>query len=211
MSSTYGILCLSHDPAITAHYGFRRAEAAQAALLAGIDEHKGCDLVIGRYSAALTEIGCPASGVWCSHLDTHWTDASWLRLLMLAQQEPAGTDLRQAANGAAGRCWPERRLRRLGPELGITPVPAAEGEVDRSSDAADHTADERTAAAEEQHEPCPLRFRSFGTIYACDQERGHSPNSMCTNTAAGMHWIPQALGAFTKQPAEGAPAAGGGS
>ena len=56
MSSTYRVLCLSHDPAIVAADDYQRPETAEAAITEGIAEHAGCDLVIGRYSYPLVEL-----------------------------------------------------------------------------------------------------------------------------------------------------------
>jgi hypothetical protein len=51
MSSTYRLLCLSHDPAIEAHPfsdGWHtRAEAEQAAVDV-VPNHEGCDILIMR-------------------------------------------------------------------------------------------------------------------------------------------------------------------
>lgn len=125
MSSTYRVLCLSHDPATIAADGdWNRAHMAEEAITAGIEGHEQCDLLIGRYSYPLVEVGCPASKDRrgkqpCIHGSTHWVDVVWLRLLAVALREPTSTDLRHAADEAARNCWTPERVRRLGPELDV--------------------------------------------------------------------------------------------
>ncbi|MFJ4682023.1 hypothetical protein [Streptomyces sp. NPDC088789] len=92
MSSNYSVLCLSHDPAIIVHDpGFNRPQQAEAAIRDGIAGHEHCNLVIGRYSYPLIELGCPRSAdlprdlrpavVRCYHGSTEWIDKDWLLLL----------------------------------------------------------------------------------------------------------------------------------
>ena len=51
MSSSYAVLCLSHDPAvIAADSEWNRPEQAEQAIRDGIASHEHCDLLIGRYS-----------------------------------------------------------------------------------------------------------------------------------------------------------------
>jgi hypothetical protein len=129
MSSTYRVLCLSHDPAMVAADGdWNRASMAEEAIAAGVEGHETCDLLIGRYSYPLVEVGCPATkdgpgSYRCIHGGTQWADVDWLRLLAIAQREPADTDLGRAAEEAGRRCWSPERLRRLGPDLGVGPRP----------------------------------------------------------------------------------------
>ncbi|HZX38205.1 MAG TPA: hypothetical protein VFF37_07750 [Streptomyces sp.] len=131
MSSTYRILCLSHDPALVEHGEYRTPEAAETAIHNGIPEHQSCDLMIGRYSAPLIELGCPRSSdqpkalrpgvLRCYHGGTVWTDTEWLVLLAAAYQsdDPA---IQEAVKHGRGRhgCLPWDRLKRLRDELGIT-------------------------------------------------------------------------------------------
>lgn len=125
MSSIYRVLCLSHDPAIEAADGnWNRPEPAEQAIADGIDGHTGCDLMIGRYSYPLVALGCPRSadtkghiGSTCLHGSLIWVDAKWLRLLAVAQQDPASVAGQIAADGHF-RCWTPERLRRLRLELG---------------------------------------------------------------------------------------------
>ena len=123
MSSTYYILCLSHDPAVLAgEYG--TPDLAVDAIKAGDHLHPGCDLMIERVSGGPVEIGCPPSetrdvGPRCYHRGTEWTDVDWLRLLAASYQtqDPA---VQAAVSKLRQHCWPWERLRRLRDELGIT-------------------------------------------------------------------------------------------
>jgi hypothetical protein len=130
MSSTYRVLCLSHDPAMVAADGdWNRASMAEEVIAAGVEGHEQCDLLIGRYSYPLVEVGCPASKDRrfkhpCVHGGTQWVDVAWLALLAVAQQDPSRAEapsaLRVVAREAGARCWSPERVRRLGPALGVT-------------------------------------------------------------------------------------------
>lgn len=125
MSSTYYILCLSHDPAITVNDpGYNTPEEAEEAVRDRPSGHEQCDLMIGRYSYPLVELGCPPSRdqrakLPCCHGGTSWTDKKWLLLLAAAYQseDPA---VRQAVMDGRHHCLPWERLRRLRVDLGIT-------------------------------------------------------------------------------------------
>jgi hypothetical protein len=121
MSSTYRILCLSHDPA-TAHGEYNTPVEAEAAIATGLDTHPDCDLMIGRYSYPLVELGCPASryqpaALPCHHGTTLWTDTDWLLILAAAYQS-SDPDMQQAIR-AGHHCLSWERLRRLRQELGF--------------------------------------------------------------------------------------------
>lgn len=125
MSSTYRILCLSHDPALVIDTpDWNRPEQAEAAIAEGINGHAACDLVIGRYSYPLVELGCPPSRyqpvkLRCTHGGTKWTDKEWLLLLAAAYQseDPA---IQQAIKAGYHYCLPWERLKRLRDELQLT-------------------------------------------------------------------------------------------
>jgi hypothetical protein len=164
MSSTYRVLCLSHDPAMVAADGdWNRASMAEEVIAAGVEGHEQCDLLIGRYSYPLVEVGCPASKDRrfkhpCVHGGTQWVDVAWLALLAVAQQDPSRAEapsaLRVVAREAGARCWSPERVRRLGPALGVTAAaesksaPSDVAELERrlvvahqSRRAAEHTLD----------------------------------------------------------------------
>lgn len=123
MSSTYRILCLSHDPAITDEAEYSTSEAAAQRIAAGVGGHVSCDLAIGRYSYPLVEAGCPASRdqpaqLRCGHGSTIWVDAHWLRLLAAAHQSTDPAVLAAVTKGGH-RCWPPERIQRLRLELDL--------------------------------------------------------------------------------------------
>ena len=130
MSSTYYVLCLSHDPAITVNdSGYSSPEAAEEAIRDRASGHEACDLMIGRYSYPLVELGCPTSkdqpaalrsGVLsCCHGGAVWVRKEWLLLLAAAYQsdDPA---MRAAVKAGSHWCLPWERLKRLRVELDIT-------------------------------------------------------------------------------------------
>jgi hypothetical protein len=128
VSSTYYILCLSHDPAITVNDpSYNRPEQAEAAIAEGIAGHAGCDLVIGRYSYPLVELGCPSTlgrrtpprpnGITCCHGGTVWVDRDWLWILAAAYQSPDPAMMAAVERGHQRQCLPWERLKRLRNEL----------------------------------------------------------------------------------------------
>ncbi|MGW3321104.1 hypothetical protein [Streptomyces virginiae] len=131
MSSTYYILCLSHDPA-TVEGECHTAEEAEQRIADGLETHPNCDLAISRHSGAVCEVGCHASkhrktNLRCYHGGTLWTDADWLLLLAAAHQTTDPTVAAVAAR-AGHRCWPPERLQRLRLELDLpAAVPPARG------------------------------------------------------------------------------------
>lgn len=129
MSSIYRILCLSHDPAIPISTAdFNRPEHAEAQVRSGVEGHETCDLMIGRYSYPLIEVGCPDSTARngrrvpetpCFHGGTEWIGVEWLRLLAAALAGPKDSPAGQAASASVFRCWTSRRVGRLWRELGV--------------------------------------------------------------------------------------------
>ena len=135
VSSTYSLICLSHDPAIEVYditHG-HRDEALAAAL--SHPEHPHCDIAVARYSGALVEVAClPGSpelplrhrGHSGWHRDAEWVDAVWLKALILAL-DYAPEDARKAVGlPFAAHCWPPDRVNRLRPVLGLPKAPEAE-------------------------------------------------------------------------------------
>lgn len=128
MSSTYRLLCLAHDPALIIDREWNRPDDATAAaqnIATTAPEHAKCDLLIGRWSGALIEVGCPprADGRATHHQSWHrntiWTETSWLRLALIA----SSTDRASRAELAQinGRCWSATRLYRLRTLLDLNP------------------------------------------------------------------------------------------
>ena len=127
MSSVYRVLCLSHDPALAlTEVEYSRPESAATDIASGIDGHQGCDLLIGRYSYPLVEVGCPpwtgptgAGSQRCTrHSNAQWADVAWLRILAAVHQS-GGEGMRRLAEASSLSCWSWERLRRLRLELGI--------------------------------------------------------------------------------------------
>jgi hypothetical protein len=125
MSSSYYALCVSHTPAITISADLGRADADHLTTRDRLGDHQQCDIVIGRYSGALVELGCPGtqlpgpSACRVHHRGIEWTRVEWLRLLAVAAPHvPASAHERITARG----CWPLDRLARLSLELGL-PAP----------------------------------------------------------------------------------------
>lgn len=141
MSSVYDLLCMSHDPALAVTgRGWTTPEEAIAAALEPtmhdwlVEDHGKCDLLVGRYSASLVEICCPASrehGGHNRHNSPQWIDRDWLVLLRAAMAAPADPALRAAIEDVARgqSCWTWQRLDRLASEFGLkassmdTPLP----------------------------------------------------------------------------------------
>jgi len=104
---------------------------AEGAVLIGFADHPGCDLLIGAYSYPLVEIGCPDRsaghpGGYHPH-ETKWVDATWIKLLALAQRAPEGSPERQLANRPPmPGCWRPERLYRLRYELDLPNEPLAD-------------------------------------------------------------------------------------
>lgn len=122
MSSTYRLICLSHDPALALSEPER--QSLEGALVAiGRAEtwgHGGCDLIVSRYSYPLIEVTCPSQlgrkGGHGLHMNDVTIDVGWLRLLAHVRENDIDAD---ALVGSAAMCWPPERLRLLEPLLDI--------------------------------------------------------------------------------------------
>ena len=179
MSSSYSILCLSHDPAIIVGE-YSGPKPAADAISTGIDGHPGCDLLIGRYSYPLVEVGCPPTPkrtgrppCWM-HADTEWVDVDWLRLLAAAYRSQDEA-VRSATQAGEFRCWTWERLRRLRVELGITVKEAPE------VDARDYALTSPEWQPGDGHSRCPERWGTGGT--RCLFRAGHPPHGHTFNAA----------------------------
>lgn len=120
MSSTYRLICLSHDPGIELgtewQSGAGGRNTAIGALLTrtGSDEitaHARCDMVIGCYSYPLGEVGYVANG---EHVE--WIGVQWVTALAIALDASPGLRLPSG--------WTVERVQRLRPHLGL-PAPRA--------------------------------------------------------------------------------------
>lgn len=138
MSSTYYLLCASHDPAtyISGEWSTLDDALSAVVLLPSLRDDRGqhalCDLVIARSSGGTVELTCPpmraAAGCKRTHSVPITERVEWLRLLYLARQVPITND-GPFAHGAAlpeavldfnDSCWKARRLERLAHLIGVT-------------------------------------------------------------------------------------------
>jgi hypothetical protein len=118
VSGTFELLCASHTPALELDDD-TTLDVVIGRLAAGAPEHPHCDLLIGRRSGGLVEVGCPpsagrVSARVCYHSGIEWADASWLRLLAAVtgddrEQTPAVA----AAVAQVPRCWTPARVAAL--------------------------------------------------------------------------------------------------
>ena len=96
MSSTYRIICLSHDPAFILDFESQHREAVEQVSTTGdtLYRHENCDLVAGRFSYPLIEVGCfprkgPNGHSACKvpqHSNMIWYDRDVLRLVWWANR-----------------------------------------------------------------------------------------------------------------------------
>lgn len=124
MSSQYKLICLTHDPGIEVgdEADWRKPEMAIGAIVmrsGPAEEHKACDLVVGRYSYPLIEVACLGVPDSVAHGGYHamhpmWFKTGWLRLLHHSRMNDDATD--RIVGNAAG-CWPGARLDRLEPHF----------------------------------------------------------------------------------------------
>jgi hypothetical protein len=122
VSSTYSILCLSHDPAVDAAEP-QGVEQASDMAAAGFDGHPTCDLLVARYSGGLIELGCvgmpdPPGGRrahpgW--HRDIIWAEAGLLRVAaaVIETEGDGHADVLTKALKRMPMCWTIERLHRL--------------------------------------------------------------------------------------------------
>jgi hypothetical protein len=127
VSSTYRTICLSHDPALTFDPELTHEEANQLNSRDNLGDHTACDIVIGRWSGGLVEIGCPGLDIpgapWPHrHGNIEWVDVGWLRLLHAARPHVETSLL----SHHTFRCWKPERLHRLRIDLGLPEQPAVD-------------------------------------------------------------------------------------
>lgn len=91
MSSTYRVLCLAHDPAITIDGWESQSPDEVVGLLERRDtaeqlaQHRGCPLAVGRYSYPLIQVYNPKT--------RQWADVEVLRLIIAAHDADLRPDL----------------------------------------------------------------------------------------------------------------------
>jgi hypothetical protein len=128
MSSMYRLICLSHDPGLELdtewHSGANGRDVAENALRylkfntgrpADVDGnteltgHAKCDLIIGRYSYPIVEVGYLPYNT-----NVHWIDVEWLRVLAAAVilHDRHGNQIPPFPRG-----WTPELMRRLTPHL----------------------------------------------------------------------------------------------
>jgi hypothetical protein len=126
VSSAYYLLCLSHDPALVLDHDFGcngiKALSTREHDVHGEHDvfarHPECDLVAGRYSYPLIEVGCfgrqlpGPTGCRGHHNAVDWTEATVLRLLSAASGKVDEKLIEPFT------CWPANRLAKLRCELG---------------------------------------------------------------------------------------------
>jgi hypothetical protein len=119
MSSIYRLICLSHDPGLeletewqSGSDGRRIAETVLRTISTDyateeLAQHAHCDLVIGRYSYPIIQVG------YLTHRvnPVSWIDAEWLRVLVEAVvRHGTGDQLTMPQGWTPERC---RRIRHL--------------------------------------------------------------------------------------------------
>jgi hypothetical protein len=132
VSSTYSILCLSHDPAIEAVEEAPSLEEALAWAADGFGAHPACDLLVARYSGGIIEVGCPGApnrpegrlphrGHTGWHLNAIWAEAGLLRVAaaVIETEADGHADVLAASLKQMPMCWTVERLHRLRNVLGV--------------------------------------------------------------------------------------------
>lgn len=120
MSSSYYVLCMSHDPAIHITELGRDTDMREA-LVMGIGDHQKCDTVVMRVSGAPVEFGCPGmQSTRCpyGHRDVEWIDANVLRLLYYTKDDTR-EEVQKLFNRHPLSCWTKERLQHLRYELNV--------------------------------------------------------------------------------------------
>jgi hypothetical protein len=128
MSSTYGLICLNHDPGIeigdhtVAYEPDTMLAVAKDPAARDWPEHARCDLVVAAYSYPIVRLACPgktSNGAGCRwHGEPKWIERDLLRLLIAAYQ--AGDAFPGwVTEPYSSRCWTRERALRLGPLLGL--------------------------------------------------------------------------------------------
>lgn len=142
MSSTYGLLCLSHDPAVEAGPQSECGQPEPMLAAAGgrgewaIAAHEHCDLMVARYSYPLVAVACvgkafSSTGPGCYHSEPRWMDAAWLRVLAYAYRDGSVPAAVMDDFSATSRCWNRSRISRLAHLLDVPPAQPCRGSDNR--------------------------------------------------------------------------------
>lgn len=119
MSSTYRLLCLSHDPALVIAEPELGLWTDGEPQLTRPDAHPDCDLMVGRFSYPLIAVGCVHELAKLLdgetghelphplHREVRWLGSEWALVGAAAQ--------RTSLAATIDRCWTPTRLRRLAP------------------------------------------------------------------------------------------------
>ena len=117
MSSTYKLLCLSHDPAMVISDDDICNEFTPNRNHPALEDHVNCDIMIGAYSYPLVRVGCLGtqmegiSGCLGHHCSTNWIDIDWIQLLhVLYNSEIPEIEWKNDNNF---RCWTKQRVQRI--------------------------------------------------------------------------------------------------
>lgn len=122
MSSTYDLICLSHEPALPLGMEMNRDQFGRIveAREYAVDDHAECDIMVGRWSGGLVEMGCLGNSNHPSmyHTNVRWLEIALLRVLYQAARAPKDDQLASALGPVLSTCWSWRRLDRLRVLLG---------------------------------------------------------------------------------------------
>lgn len=118
MSSTYYVLCLSHDPAIYLDREHSSAGEALTSIAAGLEAHPDCDLTVLRVSGGPSELACPPSGEHrpggcIMHNHPVWIDTDVLRCLAAVRRSKLPEINATADATRLFRHWTRQRIHRL--------------------------------------------------------------------------------------------------
>jgi len=117
VSSSYHVMCLSHDPAIFVAGDFNSRREADSAISVGFESHPGCDFLIMRMSGAPVEFTCTGQTDACRHDYAEDVDADWLRILRYFQPTEDLEYLAKLRMSHRLRHWTDKRLERLAAHL----------------------------------------------------------------------------------------------
>lgn len=117
MSSSYHVMCLSHDPATYAVGDFNNRREALEAIADGVHSHPACDLLIMRMSGAPVEFTCTGQTEACKHSYAQDADADWLRILAYFHPTEDVDYLNGVRSSPTLKHWTPQRLQRLAAHL----------------------------------------------------------------------------------------------